>query len=225
MAIQPFQRLTSNTTTVFLGTNMDEAAMNAANGTGNLPDGVARNPRWPKLEKFDNDISFQVYSPLGATPNPDYIWDLPTSDGQTVAFASTSLTFGVEPDELRSFSVFLGAFADNAMEAKIELFELIGDTFVKAAPQPTGLGDVVFVAGNPNTPAVGLTETEPYNWQDIRMYSTRFFAPTTLSVDRSFKIVVSFEGTNYLPTANNPNNPNPAGLQFMVDIYQDTDFV
>lgn len=42
MAISPFQRLVSNASDVFLGSDRDQAAMNAANNTGDHPDVVAR---------------------------------------------------------------------------------------------------------------------------------------------------------------------------------------
>ncbi|URT71578.1 hypothetical protein [Cytobacillus firmus] len=222
MAIEPFQRLTSNTTTVFFGNNMAQAAFNAANDIngGNHPDPVPRVNVWPSLKKFGNDTTTQPYSPFGGVSNPEYIWNQPTSDGQTVAFAVASGAFVVIPGEILSFGVFLNAFADNAMQAKIELFEFAGGTFGKAFPQPTGLDEFLLVAGEPNTPAEGLTETQPYNWQDIRMYSTRFSAPIATTSSRTFTIVVSFEVTNYLIQ---PNRPNPAGLQFICDIYSDLD--
>lgn len=177
MSIFFSQRLRSNTTDVFLGTDRGQAAMNAANGTGTDPDAVPRNPRWPSLQKFDNDNSSEDFSPFGDVPNPLYIWDQPTSDGQTVAFAIASEQFTVPTGVTASFSVFLNAFADNAMEAKTELFEQIGGTFLKVSPQPAGLDEFLLVAGDPNTPAVGLTETQPFNWQDIRVYSTHFETP------------------------------------------------
>lgn len=40
------------------------------------------------------------------------------------------------------------------MEAKIELFEEIGGTFVKVSPQPEGLDEFLLIAGEPNNPAV-----------------------------------------------------------------------
>jgi hypothetical protein len=228
MSISPFQRLVSNTDTVFLGTSRDQAAMNAANNTGDHPDAVARrinSPTWPSLQKFDNDTTAQPFSPFGSVPNPEYIWDQPTSDGQMVAFAISSEPFIVSAGLTESFSVFLDAFADNAMEAKIELFEEIGGSFVKTAPQPSGLGDFVLVAGEPNNPAVGLTiNNPPFSFEDIRMYSTRFTTPDNLpSVSRTFKIVVSFKATNYLQQPQYSSIPsslnNPSGLQFVVDIY------
>lgn len=222
MAILPFQRLTSNTTTVFLGADREQAALNAANATGDHPNLVARFPSWPSLQKFDNDNSLEPFSPFGNVSNPQYIWDKTTTAGQTAAFAIASSIFSsFGPDLKTTFSIFLVAFADNAMEAKIEMFEEIGGTFVNADPQPAGLDEFLLVAGDPNTPAVGITETEPFNWQDIRVYSTHFELPPS----KSWIIVVSFEVTNYLPTANNLNNPNPAGLQFMVDIYQNVESV
>jgi hypothetical protein len=228
MAISPFQRLVSNTGDVFLGSSRDQAAINAANNTGDHPDAVARRinpPTWPSVQKFDNDTTAQPFSPFGSVPNPEYIWDQPTSDGQTAAFAIASQPFTVPAGSPFSFSVFLSAFADNAMEAKIELFEQIGGTFVKAAPQPSGLGELLLIAGEPNNPAVGLTiNGPPFSFEDIRIYSTRFDAPSPTGLTpRIFKIVVSFEVTNYLiqpQFASNPSNlNNPAGLKFFVDIY------
>jgi hypothetical protein len=215
MTISPLQRLVSNTGGVFLGSSRDQAAMNAANNTGNHPDDVPRNPSpsWPSIKKYDNDTITQSSSPFGGDSNPDFIWNLPITDGQRVAFAIASDQFTIPAGSTASFSVFLTAFADNAMEAKIELYERIGGSFVKSAPQPSGLGDLILVSGAPNTPAVGLTETVPYNWEDIRVYSTRFTVPSS----KILKIVVSFEATNYLVQP--IFAPNPAGLQFVVDIY------
>ncbi|CAH0166132.1 hypothetical protein SRABI80_00986 [Peribacillus frigoritolerans] len=111
------------------------------------------------------------------------------------------------------------------MEAKIELFEEIGGTFVKVSPQPEGLDEFLLIAGEPNNPAVGLTiNNPPFTFQDTRMYSTRFTTPDNIpSVSRTFKIVVSFEVTNYLQQPIYSSNPsslnNPAALQFMVDIF------
>lgn len=214
MSIIPFERLISNTSTVFLGIDMDQAAINAANGIGNHPDFVPRLPNWSSIEKFDNDSSSEDFSPFGGVQNPDYIWDQPTSDGQTSAFAIASKEFTIPSTLLTaSFSIFLDAVADNAMKVKIELFEKIGGNFVKTAPQPSGLGDITWISGDPNNPAVGLTETKPFNWQDIRMYSTRFTVPSS----KTLKIVVSFEATNYLIQP--PGSFNAAGLQFVADIY------
>ena len=222
MTIIPFDRLTSNTTEVFLGADRAQAAFNAANSIGVSPDAVARYATWSSLKKFDNDTTSQPFSPFGAVTNPEYIWNQPTSDGQTAAFAIASNEFIAESD----FSVFLGAFADNAMEAKIELFISSGpgNPFTKASPQPDGLDEFLLIAGEPNNPAVGLTiNNPPFTFQDIRMFSTVFTSPIPV-LDSSFKIVVSFEGTNYLIQPQYASNPsslnNPAGLQFIVDIYR-----
>lgn len=222
MSIEAFQRLVSSTTTVFLGADADQAALSAANGTGTNADIVPRtlDPEvWPALEKFDNDVSSQVFSPFGSVPNPDYVWDLPVSDGQSSSFAIASTPFLISAGLSVDFSVFLNVFADNALEAKIELFEDTGGAgtgpFVKTAVQPSGLDAFLLIAGDPNTPAVGLTEMRPYNWQDIHVYSTRFSVSGSATVAKTFKIVVSFHATNYLVTS----PPNPAGLQFVVDLY------
>jgi hypothetical protein len=228
MSISPFQRLVSNTEDVFLGADRNQAAINAANNTGDHPDAIARRitpPTWPSLQKFDNDTTAQSFSPFGSVPNPEYIWNQPTSDGQTVAFAIASEEFSVPAGQTASFSVSLDAFADNAMEAKIELFEEIEGSFVKTTPQPSGLGEFLMIAGDPDNPAVGLTiDGPPYTFQDVRVYSTRFTTPLNQPpVARTFKVVVSFEATNYLQQPIYSSNPssvnNPAGLQFVIDLY------
>jgi hypothetical protein len=154
---------------------------------------------------------------LGNAPNPQYVWDQPASDGQTAYFAVATFPF-LQGENFRNlfFSFSLAAFADNAMTVTIELFERIGGSFVRADPQPIDFPKN-FVAGS-QMPATGLTEIEPFNWRDIRMFSTTSAPPTVTTGERLFVYVFSFEVTNYLPTANNPNNPNPAGLQFIIDI-------
>jgi pectin methylesterase-like acyl-CoA thioesterase len=93
------------------------------------------------------------------------------------------------------------------------------------SPQPEGLDELLLIAGEPNNPAVGLTiNNPPFSFLDTRVYSTRFTTPdNSPSVSRTFKIVVSFEVTNYLQQPIYSSNPsslnNPAALQFMVDIY------
>ncbi|EPY07147.1 hypothetical protein PAALTS15_10144 [Paenibacillus alvei TS-15] len=214
-----YQRLISNTADVFLGVNMTQAAFNAANLLGSKPISINRylDQVWPLIQKYDNDI----LPPFGDNPNPEYIWDQSTLDGQRVAFGvGTSGGRVVSSGTTQAFAVILVAFADNAMDAKIELFELVNNQYVKVAPQPVGLDELVLIAGNPNVPTTGLTEIEPYNWQSIRIYSTRFTVAAQ-DVDRIVKIVASFEVTNYLVA--NPPKPNPAGLQFILDVYNATD--
>jgi hypothetical protein len=61
---------------------------------------------------------------------------------------------------------------------------------IQGFERPEGLDEFILVAGNPTTPAVGLTETQPYNWQDIRVSSTSFTVPSRRQ-DTFFKMVVS----------------------------------
>lgn len=215
MANIAFQRLISNTTDVFLGIDREQAAFNAANGIGSNPNTVPRFPTWPSVEKFMNDtVADGSPSPFANVPNPEYIWDGTPQPGQTVSMAIASNSF-VPDKDIQDFSVSIVAFADNAMEAKIELFiENAMGNFVPVVPQPEGLENFVLIAGTPNNPATGLTETQPFNWQDVRVYSTEFRVEKSTDV---FKIVFSYEATNYLTPPN--GNANPAALQFMSDIY------
>lgn len=232
--MEPFQRLVSNGSTVFVGVDREEAEINAANEVGGTASVIPRlSLDWPSLKKYDNDLSPASPSPFSGVVNPDYIWQPPISDGQTRAFAIASNSFTVtgifippiSSFERATFSVCLSAFSDNAMTAKITLFEQLGGNYVKVPVQPVGLSDFILTAGTPNTPSTGLTETIPYNWQDIRFYSTSFTAPLAVPIGapRTFKVVISFMATNYLPIAPVPGNP--AGLQFIADLYQEVDEV
>lgn len=221
---QPFQRLISNGSTVFVGVDREDAEINAANGTGGKASIVPRlSATWPALKKYDNDVAPGSPSPFNSVPNPEYIWQPPITDGQTAAFAIASDSFTANGVEVVRMSVNLAAFADNAMETKITLFERKADTtFAKVEIQPNGLNDYILISGTPNTPATGLTEFMPFNWQNIRVYST-FFAAAAIDLanPRVLKVVISFEPTNYLPSILGATNP--AGLQFIVDLYKDVD--
>lgn len=212
--LEPFTRLISNSNTVYLGVDREQAASNAANNTGFNADLVSRYFRWPALEKFDNDTPTFSPSPFSNISNPRYIWDTPTSPGQMESFGIASRSFTVSSGRASSFIVFLDAFADNAMRAKIELYRRNSAGFyVKAVPQPNGLDNFVMIAGSSN-PSAGLTEDAPFNWQDIRYYSTLF----TVGTPGTYKIVISFDATNYfLPPS---GTANPAGIQFVSDIYR-----
>lgn len=213
--LDAFVRLISSPTNTFLGVDREQAAFNAANQTGSRAELVSRFPRWPSLEKFDNDRPPASPSPFANVRNPFFIWDLPVTGGQMESFGIASPSFRVNTGIEQSFVISLLAFCDNAMRAKIELYRQISSGFfVKAIPQPLGLDDFVLVAGQPSNPRAGLTEEEPFNWQDIRFYSTLF----NVSIPGLYKIVVSFDATNYFvpPGATS----NPAGLQFVADIYR-----
>ena len=212
--LEPFVRLRSNPSTVYLGVDREQAASNAANNRNLTADLVRRFIRWPSLEKFDNDTPTFSPSPFSDVPNPRYIWDTPSRPGQMEAFGIATRPFTVRSGRGNSFIIFLTAFADNAMRAKIELYRRNSNGFyVKTVPQPTGLDDFVMVAGSSN-PSTGRTEDPPFNWQDVSYYSTLF----TIGRSGTYKIVISFDATNYFlpPEA----TENPAGIQFVSDIYR-----
>lgn len=218
--ITPFDRLVSNSTIISVGIDRDAAAMNAANATGGPTNDITRlSLKWPSVRKYDNDkLAFGSPSPFASISNPEYVWSTPISNGQFTSYAVASKIVTTSPEDPRiSMNVNLVAFADNAMTAQISLFEETGLMYTKVAVQPTGLDNFILIAGTPNDPTTGLTEGLPYNWQDVRVYSTFFQVPVTPAVTRNFKIVISFGATNYLPS--NLIEENPAGLQFMADIY------
>lgn len=213
--LDAFTRLTSNPSTTYLGTDREQAAFNAANQTGSRAELVSRFPRWPSIENFENDRSPASPSPFANVRNPFIIWDLPGTFGQMKSFGIASPSFQVSEGIEQSFVIFLAAFCNNAMRAKVELYRQISSgLFAKAVPQPLGLDDFVLVVGQPNNLKMGLTEEELFNWQDIRFYSTLF----NLTIPGLYKIVVSFDATNYFRSPNTTSNP--AGLQFVADIYR-----
>lgn len=106
------------------------------------------------------------------------------------------------------------------MNAKIDLYKEIGGSFVIASPQPSGVGYFLLIAGDPNNPAVGLTIDGPsFTFQGNRVYSTRFTSPSSPPVPSVFKIIVSFELTNYLIQPIYSSNPsgfyNPEGYNLL----------
>jgi hypothetical protein len=137
MAFQGFKRLISKTSTKFLGTDREQVAINAANNIGGASTkSVDRISVWPSLKKIDNDTAEAGSpTPFRGVQDPMYIKDQPPTYRQTAAFAIALSQFLSGTSSQRSFSIFLVSFSDNAMKAKIELFEKISDgTFVKVSP-------------------------------------------------------------------------------------------
>ncbi|MFB9279465.1 right-handed parallel beta-helix repeat-containing protein [Cohnella cellulosilytica] len=201
--VTPIQRLVSNPSSVYITTDRNSAVLVAISGIGQV---ATEQPQlymwWPNLQKFANDNS-----PFGGTPNPVYIWDNTTSDGQTRGFAISSNPFIL--DAASQLVINLNAFADNALEAQIDLVDAATNQIISAPPMGALLTDGSM---NPNT-GVTVETSPPYNWQSIRFYSV----VTAPILPGSYKVIVSFQVVNY---SNFSGYPNPAGLAFVADIYQ-----
>ncbi|MBW7452655.1 hypothetical protein ACFOLF_25905 [Paenibacillus sepulcri] len=102
--------------------------------------------------------------------------------------------------------ISLTAFADNAMEAQIDLVNATTNTIVTTPP----LGQLLLDGSMDPTPVI---LEPPFNWQIIRCYSiTTGLLPAGL-----YKIIVSFTVINYDQYM---SFPNVAGLSFISDIYK-----
>ncbi|KAA2301321.1 hypothetical protein FY526_25625 [Clostridioides difficile] len=99
----------------------------------------------------------------------------------------------------------LTAFADNAMEAQIDLVDATTNTIISTPP----LGVLLLDGSMDPTPVV---LDFPFNWQNIRFYSI----PTGPLPAGEYKVIVSFTVVNYLQYM---SYPDPAGLSFVADVY------
>jgi len=188
---------------VYVAANRNTAVLGAISGAGQL---ATEEPQsfmwWPNLQKFVNDST-----PFGQTANPVYIWERVTSDGQSLGFAIASNPFTITATS--QLEIHLTAFADNALEAQLDLLDTATNTIVSTPPLGVLLTDGSM---NPNT-GVTVETSPPYNWQSIRYYSVA----TSPIPAGSYRVIVSFQVMNY---NNFSGHPNPAGLSFVADIYQ-----
>lgn len=166
---------------------------------------------YPNLKEFDNDNAF----PDVQTADPNFIWDSANQvSGEKLGFA-TGFEQEVVENNIVDFVVFLQAFADNAHNALISIYD-------RATLQK--LFDVTpLLQDGDMDPSTGLSETQPpFGWQTVRYYSNTFTLRQTQGQTNLFLIVLSFEVQNYV----HPNNPpfNPAALAFVADFYHQTRF-
>ncbi|SYX83437.1 hypothetical protein [Paenibacillus alvei] len=199
-----FRRRTASNQNVFVAPDRATAvslALNAGFGAlGNVTI-VGQIPVWPKLNRYINDNFL--------AGEPEYIWDSSISDGQSRGFAVVCESF--QSTNAIQLLTSLTVFTDNAHEAAIEIYDTgfpIPTLVDSISPYPFPLTD-----GNMD-PVTGYTEVQPYNWQTIRYFSG---FSSTLAINTSYRLVVSFRAVNYnvIP----PFAANPAGLAFVLDSY------
>ena len=200
--LSPVQRLVSNGTSVFIAADRTAAVAAAISGSGTLATVVPRYVAWPGLERLTNDNN-SFFAPFG---EPQCIWDTTATDGQTRGFATASNPFTLTGTS--ELAVSLAAFADNALEAQIDLVDAATSAIVSAPP----LG--VLLTDGSMDPASGTTTdiNPPFNWQNIRFYSVNSGAIPA----GTYKVVVSFRGVNYNRAS---GTVNPAALAFVADVY------
>lgn len=170
---------------------------------GNRATVISRYPVWPNITKYSNDNSPFI------NVTPKYIWDSTTTDNQVRGFAAFSGGVGSEVNAL-TLDVSLTVFADNAHFARLDVYNVAGDSPVYI----TTLTPPVLTDGNMD-PITGLVEIVPYNWQNIRIYN---MTSPPLPAGGIYAILASFTVTNYFGF-NPPITPgNPAGLMFYANI-------
>ncbi|TKH45983.1 hypothetical protein C1I60_05995 [Paenibacillus terrae] len=198
--LTPVQRLCSNTTNVYVASDRDMAVAAANLGIGTLAVEVPQFPTWPSLKKFVNDNN----PVFGDVPDAITIWSSTTAPGQVLGFAAATNSFTLSAEG--QILINLTAFADNAMEAQIDLVDATTNTLISTPP----LGFLLLDGSMDPTPVILVP---PFNWQTIRCYSiTTGLIPAGL-----YKVIVSFTVVNYDQYM---SFPNPAGLSFVADIYK-----
>lgn len=159
---------------------------------------------WDRLAPYTNSTDFtNVALPPGLTA-PQFVWDSVTSSGETRYFAMATPFTPVT--SLSGLLVAANNFADNAHDYQASIYDATTKSLIATVP--------LMLDGNTTLPAIGLTETPPYNWQTIRADSQLISA--SLSVGTSYYVVVSYQVLNYLIL---PGGDNPAGLSCMVEIW------
>ncbi len=206
--INGLERIASSTN-VFVGPDLASARSAAIAGTGTSATLVPRQPVWENITRFTNDNgTFANYSP--AVQDPDYIWDSVTENAQFVSFSVASQTQAVSADT--SLSLYVTAMSDNALQMQIDLVDATTGTII-----PTSGLSILLTDGSFD-PTSGITTDVnfPYNWQNVYHYSIS----TPPLAAGSYQLVLSFNAVNYDQL---PGRANPAGLQFLADLYAATD--
>lgn len=197
--VTPVQRLSSSAANVYVATDREMAVAAANLGTGTLAVEVPQFPIWASLTKFVNDNN----PVFGAIPDPTTVWSSSMAPGQVFGFAASSSSFTITSEG--QVLIYLTAFADNAMEAQIDLVDATTNTLISSPP----LGTLLLDGSMDPTPVV---LEPPFNWQNIRCYSIST-APIPAG---QYKVIVSFTVVNYDQYM---SYPYPAGLSFVADIY------
>ena len=196
------QAIIVSSSNVYVANDRDTAIALAVSGApGNKATVIPRYALWPQLIKYSNDNG------LFPTINPRYIWDSTTSDGQSRGFAARS--GGISNANPLTINVNLCVFSDNAHVARVDVYNFSPPTPVLVQT----LTPPVLLDGNMD-PIVGLIETPPYNWQDIRVYKNSSSNP--LPPGAIYVVVVSFTAVNYI--LNPLGSENPAGLSFVANV-------
>jgi parallel beta-helix repeat protein len=198
--LTPVQRLTSNTTNVYVAIDRDAAVAAAILGIGTLAVAVPPFFTWPSINKFINDNN----PVFGVVPDPIAVWNSTTAPGQVFGYAAATNSFTLAADG--QVLINLTAFADNAMEAQIDLVDASTNTVISTPP----LGFLLLDGSMDPTPVI---LNPPFNFQAIRFYSIT----TGVIPAGQYKVIVSFTVVNYDQYM---SFPDPAGLSFVADIYQ-----
>jgi hypothetical protein len=215
MPITLLASLVSNPGTTWYSTVSRLDAIQAAiTGTPSATRGLATNvgqlgDLWPDLG---------YYAVEGET-DPSYVWnDASPAASETVYFAQAFQYDSLVVAGLTRLAV-ADTFSDNAHTLFIEEYLNI--------PLPPPLGGITLqttvtpAAGAPDGSLsdVGQASAPPYGWQTISKFSQSYIP--TLPVDipalTTYFFVVSYEVRNY----SSVGGTNPAGLQYIVELYND----
>ncbi|QSO52515.1 hypothetical protein JZ785_00695 [Alicyclobacillus curvatus] len=160
---------------------------------------------WERIAPYDNSTEFQGITIPPGLARPEFVWDRIMTPGETRYFAMAA-AFTAPYTDLDGLLIAATNFADNAHLYQVGVYDAATKALIAASP--------VEVGGNTTTPAIGLTETVPFNWQLMRANTTVLQAELTGGT--SYYVVVSYQVLNYL---NQPGLANPACVSFMVDVF------
>lgn len=171
-------------------------------------------PNWPELK----------YYPAVTATNPDYVWsvsqppDAPSNAPNTLFFAQAFAIPGtLIPNLALSHLATAEVFCDNAATLYMDEFLFVDIAGVLTV---TFQNNIVSNTINGSLSDVGQTTNPPFPWQIISKFSKAYttILPTTIPLFSQYFFVVSFEAVNYSP---NGSAINPAGLQYIVELYDD----
>ncbi|MCS7461534.1 hypothetical protein N0M98_15385 [Paenibacillus doosanensis] len=211
MPLSRLASLTSNSGTTWYSTASRTDAITAAiTGTATATSGLATNigqagAFWPNLE----------YYAAEGLANPEYVWnDASPAASETVYFAQAYQYTDLIVAGITRLAV-ADTFTDNAHTLFIEEYlniPLVGITLETSVTPAGGAPDG-------SLSDAGQADSPPFGWQNISKFSGIYVPtlPVTIPALTTYFFVVSYEVVNYSTNG----DVNPAGLQFIVELYND----
>lgn len=205
--------LVSNSASTYFSTLSRQDAINGALGISTATNGlVAENgqlfPFWPELV---------YYAGLGQ-PTPQYVWNDATPAGPETLYFAQAFSLPILTVAVTRLAT-AETFSDNAHRLFLQEFTRVDLPLVP--PLITVVNEITPPGGilDGSSSDTGQASAPPFSWQTISKYSNVYIPTLPVAVPGlvNYAFVVSYEVNNY-----SPNGPvNPAGLQYIVELYDD----